>query len=727
VDANEKIYVANQLSVYSYDLEDNSIQRFSKVNGLSDIGMSTIAYNSQKDILLMAYSNSNIDLLTGNQIRNFSFIKQASIVGDKSIYNIHFKGDSAYLACGFGIVVLDVEANESPATYSFNTDQGTRIRVNDVTTNDDKVFAATEKGIYVASLTNPLLEDFSNWTLQETATGLPEEEALLTLNFRDTTLALISDTLYKYTGSAWEIYYADPGWEIAHAEVHQNQLTLIHLKTGELPKVRIIDQSNQSTDLTDATYLVSPQEAMIDNSGVVWVADLIRGLVKMDGANVTSINPNSPGSSKVYSMAIQDDRVWVAPGSVTPAWSLTYNRDGFFEFKNESWRTHNVFNQPALDTVLDILAVAVNPNGDKFYLGSYGGGLVEFDGNNLTVYNLNSSLQGAAGDESNYRVSGLAFDAAGHLWMANDGAGKPISVLKNDGTWHAFDAGISSYANSVGPLIIDELGRKWFVMPRDNGILVYDHGENIDNAADDQVRKLGSGAGNGNLHTLQTRCIAIDLDGEIWVGTTSGISVFYNPYEVFSSNGFGDASQIIVELDGFGEFLLGNEVVNSIAIDGGNRKWMGTNNGVFLISEDGTDQLRHFTAENSPLLSNTVLSIEINHNNGEVFFGTGNGIISYKGEATGGEITQSEVVVYPNPVRENYAGPIAIRGLVNNADVKITDVSGTLIFETQALGGQAIWDGNNVNGQRAKTGVYLIFSTNEDGSETNVGKVLVVN
>ena len=145
------------------------------------------------------------------------------------------------------------------------------------------------------------------------------------------------------------------------------------------------------------------------------------------------------------------------------------------------------------------------------------------------------------------------------------------------------------------------------------------------------------------------------------------------------------------------------------------------------MSADGTEEIHHFTEENSPLYSNQIVDIEINNETGEVFFGTDQGILSYKSTATGGGTVNTDVVVYPNPVKPGYNGIIAIKGLVSNADVKITDVSGTLIYATRAEGGQAIWSGKSFDGRKASTGVYLVFATDDEGNEKIVTKILFIN
>ena len=222
--------------------------------------------------------------------------------------------------------------------------------------------------------------------------------------------------------------------------------------------------------------------------------------------------------------------------------------------------------------------------------------------------------------------------------------------------------------------------------------------------------------------------IAQDLDGELWLGSNEGIGVIYSPENVFETGASYDAQRILVEVGGYTQYLLESESVTAIAVDGANRKWIGTERaGVFLLSPDGTEEILHFTSENSPLYSDFIIDIEINGETGEVFFGTQGGIISYKSTATNPNPTNTDVVAYPNPVREGYSGTIAIKGLVGNADVKITDISGTLIYSTRAEGGQAVWDGRNFDGRKAQTGVYLIFSGDDEGKENLVTKILFIN
>jgi len=194
---------------------------------------------------------------------------------------------------------------------------------------------------------------------------------------------------------------------------------------------------------------------------------------------------------------------------------------------------------------------------------------------------------------------------------------------------------------------------------------------------------------------------------------------------VFTGNNF-DAVKPKVEIDGYVEYLLSSEAVTAIAVDGANRKWFGTERGgLFLMSADGTDQIKHFTETNSPIFSNHITSLAISET-GMVFIGTPNGIISYKGSATPGRENNKDIFIYPNPVTSQYSGPIAIRNLVQDANVKITDIEGNLVYETYAEGGNAQWNGRNFDGQKVQTGYYMVFVSNDDGTETIVSKILMI-
>ena len=275
----------------------------------------------------------------------------------------------------------------------------------------------------------------------------------------------------------------------------------------------------------------------------------------------------------------------------------------------------------------------------------------------------------------------------------------------------------------VGNIHIDNNDQKWVVLHQGGGIFLFKE-NTLDANNDFRSRRLTTQHG---LPSNEIYSLAVDHNGYVWVGTDQGVAVFYAPGRAFSGEAFS-AQLIIVEQDGFGGYLFENETINVITVDGSNKKWFGTTrSGAFLMSADARETMFHFHVNNSPLPSNNILDIKIDEKTGEVFFATDKGLVSFRGLATAGQRIHSNVYAFPNPVKPEYHGYIAINGLVTNAMVKITDISGNLVYETISEGGQAVWNGKDLFGKRPATGVYLVFSTNEDGSETMVTKIMFIN
>jgi hypothetical protein len=685
--AGEQVYAANGLSVFYVNNLDNSYGRLHKANGLSDVNATGVFYGSTQKTLAISYLNSNLDFITDNKVVNFPYIRTTGISGDKSIHNIRFKGDTAYIATGFGIVLYDIARKESPATYFFNDAlTSSFISVYDVLIAENYLYAATQNGLYRGSLSEPLLEDFSKWTMISGTDGLPEGSCRFPHELDgDLFLAVDDNGLYRWDGTDWTLYFYEEGWDIRHISKGNASFQIVLTQGADiLPDTfRLIDldADGSSIELDLSSAVLAPMQLQKDENGHYWIADAYGALVVYADGNITKHLPNGPASSGVFDMEYFDNKLWVAPGAINASWNYLFNRDGFFVMDYGYWNNYSFNEFDALDTIYDLITMTVDAGSGKAYFGSFGGGVVAFDkpAGMLEVFDhTNTGSTGlqeiGAADPGNCRIGGLQFDVDGNLWIANNGATNPLVVRKPDGSWMNFDCALpNDVYNRVGQIAIDDFNQKWVQIPRGGGILVYNHGADIDDTSDDQLRILGLGAGNGNLPVAYVNCLVKDKDGEVWVGTNEGVTIFYNPGAIMEGGTIADAAQPLVNLGGYNEYLLSKEIINCIAVDGANRKWIGTNSGAFLISEDGTEQLRFFNQDNSPLLSNVIINITIDGNTGEVFIGTDKGIVSYRGTATEGSTQHNQVKVFPNPVRPDYTGPIAISGLVNNAQVKITD------------------------------------------------------
>ncbi|MBU1719105.1 MAG: hypothetical protein KKA07_08520 [Bacteroidetes bacterium] len=729
------VYAATPYSVFYYDKSDNSINRLSKVNGLSDHEISTIAYSKEFHALFVAYTNCNLDVIINNRVTNVSDIKRKSINGQKRINRIRFFGPYAYLCCSFGVVQFDLTKLEIKETFIISTN-GDAIETYDVDSDGNYWYVAANDGVYKAPLTGTNLLDFQSW--DQILTKSDARNSFNNIVFFNNKIYTCKhheghdcDTLMYLENNTWHYFDTSQSRFVNKMHVKDDKLVISHNYY-----VYVYNTDHQIT-YSIWTYGNNigpdPKDAFMDDDSTIWIADWQSGIVKNTGEWRTEIIiPNGPASVCSFDMAVGGGKLWVTSGGMDESWNNVYLTRGFYTFQNEEWNSNSYRNMAALDSIRDVLTIAINPsNSEQVYIGTWGRGLMEFTGSTLNeIYTeKNSSLQEMQGIPGFYWVGtyGLCFDSEGNLWVSNSLVSNLLSVKKVDGTWKSFGFGSTAKDIRAGRIVIDKLNQKWMVLPRGQGLIVFNDGGTIDDTSDDHVKKLTNQVGNGALPSMSIFTIAVDHDGEVWVGTDLGIAVFYSPENVFSEFSF-DAQQILVEEDGIAQNLLETEVISDIEIDGANRKWISTlSGGVFLMSPDGTEQIEHFTTDNSPLFSNTVGCIAIDDISGEVYFGTDKGILSYRGTATSGETEYTEVFAYPNPVRETYSGVVAIKGLVTNSDIKITDVSGNLIYETVAEGGQAVWDCKNYDGERAKTGVYLVFCANHDGTKSFMTKILIIN
>jgi hypothetical protein len=414
-------------------------------------------------------------------------------------------------------------------------------------------------------------------------------------------------------------------------------------------------------------------------------------------------------------------------GGYNESWGNLYRGAKLYVFNNEEWDSYYSFNTAGLDTLYDLVCVQVDPSDPKHvFAGLLGQGLLELkDGSIANVYNAtNSTLSSVSGFPSTVRVAGLQYDSNGNLWISTIGSSSFLSVLKPNGQFKTFSFSTSNTFLSVASPAIDQSNYKWIPLPRGEGIFVFNDNGTIDVTSDDEYKKLTTAENFGALPSLNVNAILVDRDNEIWIGSDKGIAVIYNPTNVFDGGSY-DAQQILVDVDGYVQPLLESENVKCLAIDGANRKWIGTEKaGAFLISADGTKGIYHFTTDNSPLFSDNINGIVVDPASGEVFFATSEGIISFRSTATEPLENFDSIVVFPNPVMPDFNGSIAISGLVENAWVNITDTYGNLIYRTRALGGQAVWNGLDMNGTKPATGVYLILVSNFDGSLTTTSKLM---
>lgn len=737
-----KAVVGTPLAMFDFmfDTEKWQIITHNKATGLSDLDITAIQYFSNADAIVIGYANGNIDIQKNGNVYNIPYLKQnANIIGSKRINHIFANGNTAYLATNIGIIVLDIETKIIKDTYKVGFGTQT-FAINKVVVTPQKIVAATTNGVFEAPTNDPFLSNPQNWQLIEN--DLPVANATsIVQGFKNRFFAVVNDVLYysspNFDTQNWTPLFSQNGWQIKNLDFSDSTLVMpmwkgTNINNIETANITLIDSLFNISKLSDNTNEVNrPIQALIKpNDKSVYVADLYKGLTILY-KNYPSVNviPIGPNTANTWRMAVKNNNLWIATGGLNDSYGYLFRNDGFYKYdaKQGEWATFNQYAFPEGYSYWDFIDILPHPQNNKIYIASFGFGLWEYDGTTITRYMENTALQTTIGDPTRYRTTALDTDSKGNLWIANAGTAAPFVVKKNDNTWQAFEPKDVGYAPTLQMndiLVNEEYNQIWGSLFR-NGIIVLDYGTDLQNTTDDQYIKL-SKEGMGQLPDNTVNCIQKDKNGAIWVGTANGVAVFYCPYNLFQQGGC-TAEKPYIEVEGIGALLLEKEDVKAIAIDGANRKWIGTTNGVYLISAEGNQQLQHFNTQNSPLLSNIITSIAIDTQTGEVYIGTEKGLVSYRGNATEGTNTHANVLVYPNPVPPNYTGEIIIKGLPQNAKVKITDITGALVHQTTALGGQAIWDTQKYNGTKPATGVYLVFSSNPEGTDTFVTKFLYIN
>lgn len=742
--ARDKVYAISEGALFSVGKYDESVEIFSKISGLNDNNIQQIAYSKDNNTLVIAYANSNIDLITDNGIFNITDIKRKNIIGSKTINDIYFINNYVYFSCDFGIVVLNLTKQEIVDTYIIG-DEGNTTPILSFTELNGQFYATTENNILTASSTGVNLANFENWTK---LTTIPTSSTnTKTITYGSSLFLLQQDSVvYEYTSGNFVNKFS----QVANICSKNNYLFVIRAC-----QVDYYYNGNSSPQTISACD-IKMAEYDFDNH-IVWMAANYAGVAKWYKSD-NSLNvyrPSGPATNTAWRIKYSNGKMIAIPGE---RWAVEENKPGHvMMFENGNWTNITQATISAQTNLLtkDFVDVAIDPSDNShFFVASYGVGLYEFRNNQFfKLYNADNS-----GVESIYptqkpqysyyyyhRIDGLCFDKSSNLFFLNMGTSSTVKYLTPDTDGNG---PLESEVKQIPYAAIKPVGtaqdilisnqnsnQKWVLIPRINssstGIFTFNDNGTLDNTNDD-VSKLYTYFYDQDGNKFQPsnfRCIAQDQNNTLWVGSTSGPFVLNNQSKAFE-DGYTCSRIKIPRNDGtnLADYLLDEIQVNAIAIDGANRKWIGTeSSGVFLVSESGLETIEHFTSENSPLLSDNIISIGINEKTGEVFFGTGNGIISYQSDAVEGNETFTSVHVFPNPVRETYSGVISITGLMTDSRVKITDINGNLIYDTISNGGIATWDGNRYNGRRVATGIYLVMCFSSDGKQYATTKVLIIN
>ncbi len=734
VKVDNKIYAITDNASFIFDLNTNEIQKISSVHGLSGKETSSIFYSKSNGKFIIGYNSGLIEIIDEKgQITIANDIERLDITGLKQINHISEFENNIYLSTPFGIVQYDIKNLNFGDTYYINVNSSA-VFVNQTVIFQNTIFAVTQKGIYSADINNPNLIDFNNWT-QPQGDFLGNFESISV--FVDDVFCSRGNGLYKIL--SLNVLQLITNYEpIVNMKSSAEYLTISTENKAYVLDTSLIEifVATQSED-----YNFSLNAAFSDRQNI-FLATTKYGILQNNLINIDyeEIHPNGPMSNQVFSITAQNNNLWVVYGGYDASFTPQSNRLGYTHFngllaENEQWINTPYDSQfPALD----LAHITLDPyEENKAYISSWNSGIlvVENDENVILLDNTNSGLEALdfPGDPNyiSIRINGSAFDNVGNFWVANAWVSNRLKKMDSNGNWSDFDLSpiITNPAFGLTELVIDKSSNVW-IGSRRNGALVH-------NESGDRKRALTTEATKGSLPDLNVRTLIVDRNNRIWLGTQKGLVVFSDVENLFEAEIY-DAEPVIIEDDGVPKKLLGDQPINSIAIDGAENKWFGTDTGgVIGTNPSGSETLFNFNKDNSPLPSNRILKIQIDNSNGKVYFATDKGIVAFKNDVVPFGEALDQVYAYPNPVKKEHEF-VTIDGRYGNhlpkgTNVKILDIAGRLVHETNidigqgVKGGKVIWNKTNLAGHKVASGIYIVLLTSPDKSETSSTKIAIIN
>lgn len=728
----DKIYAMADGHVFSVSEKDKELSTYSKIEGWSENTLQCIAYSHQTDLMINVYQNSNIDLVASDgTVYNLPDVKDKNWAVDKTVYQIYVEGDKAYLACGFGVVVLNLTKKEIEDTYIVG-EAASKVPIYGFTSDDERFYALSDDAIFTAPKQGANLLDFHVW--HQSVIVCPDTLQARNLYVAANRLYTVHNetVLMQYDQEDWIDFYVGDYGSVSWNACGE----YIVLTGGE----RGIDVYT-TTMLPVKHYDISANYALLKGDDL-WYASPESGLChQSERGDVNCYKPSHMPKTPIKEMSFQNGMLMIAPGGY---WlNREYVECKIPYFLDGQWGVHDVSSMnidPWIQDVYDVTSVAMDPTDvNHFYFTTWGEGVFEVKDGKVVAFYDDKTTHGViqsswVGQPHYVRIDGARFDDKGNLWVLN--AGNGVKVLQSNGKWSALNySPLKPMENMRRLLITDKY--KWLVGVRyQPGVFVFTENGTIDNISDDKYRMFSPGSlvdRDGNvLSPSYFYDIDEGTDGQIWLATDMGPIVFANLNKIFD-NSYRCTRIKIAREDGTGlaDYLLDGVSILCIEVDPGNRKWLGTANaGAYLLSEDGQHTIHHFTAENSPLSSNEVSDIVIDDSTGEVFIATQDGLFSYRSDAMKAEkeASQQSVYAFPNPIRPEYGGLVTIAGLEEDSHVWITDASANVVFEGDTNGGSISWDTRNKSGQMVSGGVYfvLVSNANSNAHRSVATKILIV-
>ena len=735
-DTGKKVYYLVDGNLYCYDKDSEENEFLSKQTVLNDIDISRIFYNYDSRYLLVVYANSNIDIINDDgTVVNVPDISQADL-DVKTVNNVSFKNNKVYIATAFGYVVLNSEKGfEIMESQIFGAGIASVVEVGNL------ILISKNDGLFYCPVSKPThpLSAFKLFYQNGNAQMYGMDDATFLVDDGWVYKFAITDGEPKFTSTAYSGHFK------MFSRSSDGYIAIDISTPGNL--LRFDAGGNLVASMSLPDDMQNSLVASCESDGSLWELspDGVRH-IKLENGEVTTVfndyfkyNASSVAypnylryNSALKKLFVMDCGPQIYKGGYNIQSQINTLENGFWTDVSPSEApTCGTYSDNKLKDIYSPVFDPDDPN--TYYVGTWFEGVYKISGGKVvSKYDWNTApfFQGWS-----CCISGLAFDKDKNLWAVQTLAGFKVHVLPrakqqlaetSPSDWITLDVDILNPNFKSQIMITKKNNIKVITTDGSAGTLIFiDDGGNPASSSIktaifepeklyDQDEKAYS--------WINITSLVEDASGKVWMGSSNGV-IEFNPANAFNSN-FRINRIKVPRNDGtnYADYLLSGTAVTAIAVDGANRKWIGTlDMGLYLVSPDGTKILKHFTTDNSHLTSNHVVSICCDPNNNTVYVGTPSGLVEYYSDAAPASEDYSNIYAYPNPVRPDYTGEIIITGLMDNSLVKIADAGGNVIRSIQSTSGMATWDGCYSNGERVRTGVYYVLaSQNETGKSSGV-------
>jgi ligand-binding sensor domain-containing protein len=637
----------------------------------------------------------------------------------KGIRSFYAEEDSILIGSDFGISVFLVSRDEFGDTYA-NFGFAATARVQSIIIHNGRIWAATSEGVATALRSAPNLAAPTSWTTFTAAGGLPSKNALSVSVLNDTVVVGTSSGMAFFDGTSFQPMAQAQASEVTHLQVQAQSLLALWNQGGVLNVGSLSSLSGSLSVIASASG--SGRDLAVNASdGSKWIATSSQGALRWDGSTWETVRPNGPASNLFISLAVDRAGVlWCGTGANTSG-------QGFYRYdpsrtQQEQWKNFQV-SEYVLMGSNDYYKASAGADG-RMWISSWGWGVVEIVADTIhRVINSTTTpkLMGAVPQNTAFVVAGsVAPGPDGAEWFIARSAvdGNYIAHFVNDTTFEYFTNSVTPGEGRFTSMVIDQYGTKWLANAEPfnkPGTGLYFFNENKQVPGTQYTNGWGLVTQADGLPNMTVLSLSVDREGEIWVGTDLGVMIITDPLYPKQRN--------------LRSFPLREQIIQTIVVDGVNNKWVGTKEGIFVVSPDGSQLLQQYTVTSTggKLLSNDVRSLAIDQGEGILYVGTEKGL-SMLGIAPVATVrSYTSLQLGPNPYRVPQEQNLTIRDLVPETTIKILRVDGSLVSEFKAQGGgRAFWDGRDQSGELVSSGVYFVVAYADDGNQVTTGKVAVI-